>query len=588
MAKKIGRPLSALALLVVAGLALAGVRRWQWSHRPDRILAELSAAPAPASQPAVLAERLARATSLVRDPSRTLEGVEQLGRLYHANGFRREAEACWRLLRREQPAEARWAYLLADLRRTDSDYIEFGALLGETVRLAPNYSPAWLQLANFQLKQGQLADAERCYRQRLALVPADPYAQLGLARVALQTSRPDEARRQVEQLLRDAPQFSSGHNLYAEMLASAGDAEGARKQRWLGRETGRFRDADDPWLDGLRDACFAYDRLLVLATMDQQAGRGDRGKSLLERAISLEPENPAAYEALGGLYRSLGDNVAAKEAFETGLRLATAKPDPMYYVKLSETYRQLKQPAEALRVAQQGLTRVGDQLELFDALGVAFADLNRQDEAIAAFRAVLARNPNDSNSNFNLGMSLLVLGRQDEAHAAFERALVQQPTFLKALSLLGRWEMEAGHLDKALTYLQPLYDSHPEIQEARQMLIQWCLRAGAAAEKAGDPAAAEAYYRKGLGVDADQAELQVGLGVLYLTHGRAGDALSPLEAFHRLRPGDPQSALFLGQVYLQTGRLAEARQVLTEGEQLARRLGQDSTAGLFREILNGP
>jgi tetratricopeptide (TPR) repeat protein len=573
-------------LLVIGDLAVGATQAWQWYRLPARLQARLPAGPDLSGKPAIQAELLAQATALTRTSRSARAGVVELGRLYHANGYAREAEACWRLLLQEEPREPHWSYFLADLRRTAGDYPELASLLGRTVQLAPDYSPAWLQLAGLELKSGHYDEAERHYRRRLALVPGDFYAVLGLARVAQHNGQPAEARRLVEQLVRDFPQISTGHNLYAEMLAASGDPEGARQQRWLGRETGRFREPEDPWLDGLQAWCYDFTRLCVLATIEQQTARGDKGVSLLERAIRLAPDNPAGYELLGGLYRKLGDPAKARDTLEAGLRAAkTAKPSPMFYVNLSETYRLLKQPVDALRIVQLGFAELGDQLELYDALGVALADLNRQEEAIVAFRAVLARNPNDTNSNYNLGMSLLVLGRQEEAYAAFQRSLIQQPTFLKALSLLGRWELEAGRLEAAGKYLQPLYESHPEIPEVRSMLARWHQLSGERAETNQDFPAALQHYREAVALDPGRAELQASLGVFYLVQGRVTDAVAPLEAYHKLQPAEPQSALFLGQAYLQLGRAAEARSMLTEGEQLARRTGQATTAAHFRELL---
>ena len=573
-------------LLVIGALVTGANYAWPWYRLPARLQARLPVIPELSDKPAIQAVLLAKAAEMTRHSRQALAGVAELGRLYHANGYLREAEACWRLLCQAEPREPRWTYFLADLRRTAGDYPEFASLLVRTVALAPDYSPAWLQLAGLELKSGHLDVAERHYRQRLALLPGDFYALLGLARVAQQNGRQDEARRLVEQLVRDFPQFSTGHNLYAEMLAATGDADGARKQRWLGRESGRFREAEDPWLNGMQAWCHDFTRLCVLATIEQQTEHGDKGINLLERAIHLAPGNPSGYELLGGLYRKLGDAAKARDTFEAGLRaVKTAKPSPMFFVNLSETYRLLKQPADALRIVQLGFAQLGDQLELHDALGVALADLNRQDEAIAAFRMVLARTPNDTNSNYNLGMSLLVLGRQEEAAAAFKRSLIQQPTFLKALSLLGRWELEAGRLAAAGEYLQPLYESHPEIPEVRQMMARWHQRSGAAAETNQDLPAALQHYLAGVALDPGRPDLQASLGVFYLVQGRVPDALAPLEAYHRLQPAEPQSALFLGQAYLQLGRLPEAKRILTEGEQLAQRAGQATTAAHFREIL---
>src|SRR5262245_2213424 len=132
------------------------------------------------------------------------------------------------------------------------------ALLEQTVQQFPNYAPALLQLAELNLKTGHLDAAAGYYQKRLAFVPKDPYARLGLARIARQSGRRHEARRALEDLLNDTPKFSAGQNLFAEILAAEGDHAGASRHRLLGREAGRFREADDPWLEALQSSCYDY------------------------------------------------------------------------------------------------------------------------------------------------------------------------------------------------------------------------------------------------------------------------------------------------------------------------------------------
>ena len=577
-----------IAGLVLLGAAVgtAAVMAWRWNGLVSRVRAALPVRPALTGKPVELGELLAKAEAGAKTRGAALESVAELGRLYHANGYNREADACWRLLRSEQPREARWCYLLADLRRAESDYTGMAALLAATVELAPDYAPAWLRLADLQFKTGQSQVAERGYRQRLALLPRDPYARLGLVRLALQAGRRDEARPLLEQLLKDTPEFSTGHNLYAEMLAASGDEAGASRERWLGRERGRFREAEDPWLDGLHAWCYDFERLCVLGTLEVQTEHSDRAKTYFERAVRCRPIESTGYELLGTLYLKLHDAAKARDTLETGLRYpGISRPSSMYYVNLSHAYRELKQPAEAVRVARRGLEQLGDEFELHDALGVALGDLGRYDEAIAALRRATAINPNDTNSNFNLGVCLLAAGRENEALAALERSLILQPTFPETLLLRGRMEMQAGRWESAEKYLRPLYESHPEQAEVRQLMAHWHLRAGAAAEKKSDRHGAEQHYRDGLAIDRNNAELQVSLGVLYLMQARFGDAAGPLESYHRLQPENPQSCLFLGQTYAALGRTEEARRILTEGIQLAERSGNATTAGHCREML---
>ncbi len=585
MAKKVAL-VAALAgfALLVAGSAQA----WRWYRLPARVQAALPPVPVDLDRrPAVLARRIEAARALTRSRRQVFEGVADLGRLYHENGYLKNAEACWRLLMSEQRREPRWPYYLADLRRTAGDDAQVLALLERTVRLDPAYPTAWLQLAELEFKTGRTDAAESDYHRRLALVPADPYANLGLARIALLRGRKDEARRLIEQIVQDAPDFATAHNLYAQMLVDDGNAAGAERQRRLASEAGRFRDAEDPWLWELHAWCFDPKRLCVLGTVQFQARRGDRGRAFTERAVELAPDNPGMYEQLGDLYLKLGETAKARDTLEACLRRATAAPPSvMVYVDLADAYRILHQPVDAMRVTEEGLKRTPGAFELHNERGAILADLGRHEEAITAYREAIAIAPNDTDSNYSLGVSLLALGRRDEAEASFKRSLAMKPTFPKALLMLARLEMDAGRFDAAGQYLQPLIESHSDQPQVRAVIVLWHLRAGEAAERAGAAAAAERHYRHGLAVEPDNASLQASLGVLCLLQNRMEDALPALEAFHRLRPEEAQSALFLGQVYARLGRIDDARKVLTEGRQLAERSGSSTTARHCQEILD--
>jgi HemY protein len=572
--------------MVAAALAATGGRTWRQHRAVERVQSALPPLPSLDGKPTELTQKILAAEAKGRSRDDALAGVIELGRLYHANGFTREAEACWRLLQAEQPREARWAYYLANLRRLASDYPEMTAELERTVKLAPDYAPAWLQLAELQFKTGHLDVAAGYYQQRLALLPSDPYARLGLARIASQSGRRDEARQLLEQLLKDNPKFSTGHNLYAEILAATGNETEANRHRLIGRESGRFREADDPWLEELQPWCYDYGQLCNYGTIEYQTSHGDRGKALFERAIKLRPNEPTAYEQLGILYLQLNDAAKAREVLETGLaRARDSKPSILFYVNLSRAYRALKLSAESIGIIRRGLAEAGDQFELYDALGVALGDAGNYEEAVTAFHRAIAINPNDPNANYNLSQALLVLHRLDEALAAIRRCLFLQPTYPRALLMLGKAEMDSGRWESAEQYVRPLYDSHPEMVEARQLMIRWQTEAGQAAETNRDAAGAERHYREGLAVDNNNADLQVRLGVLYLTQSRFPDAVGPLEKYRQLLPENPQASLFLGQAYAATGRPDDAKRILAEGVRLAEKQGNATTARHCREIL---
>lgn len=573
--------------LLLGGLAAiaTGAVMWRQHAIVTPTQTALPARPALHGQPAVLGDLLEKAEQEAKSSDTVIEGVAELGRLYHANGFNAAAEACWTFLRREQPREARWIYYLADLHRAKSDYDGLTALLQETLRLAPDYAAARLQLANLQFKSGERAEAERNYRLRLEALPQDPYARLGLARIALQDGRKDEAKMLLERLLKDTPHFSTGHNLLAELLAAEGDVAGASQHRWLGRETLRYREAEDPWLEELLAWCYDYERLCVLGTVEFQTAQHDRAQGYFERAIRIAPDRPDAYELLASVYLKNNDAARARELLEGALPRLGATKSSGIFTTLALAYRSLQQPAEAIRVARLGLEQLSNQPELLDALGLAQAELGQHEKAVKAWEAALAKNPGDAALNYNLARSLLALRRLDDALAALDRSLMLQPTYLPTLMLRGEIELEAGHLEDAGNYLRPAFESHPEEPHARRLLADWHLRSGSEAESKNDPAAAERHYREGVAVDERHPELLVRLGLFYLGHARPADAIAPLAAYHTLQPESAPGCLFLGQAYVATNQREKAREILIRGAQLAEKSGNTKVANQCRRLL---
>ena len=584
--RRVGRVAAVVVALVYVSIGAA--YGWRELGFRQRLRAAMPATPDLSAAPKVLTDALSEARANLGGRSRSFAAVADLGRLYHANGFMAQAQACWRFLHAEQPKEARWVYYLADARRAGSDYPEVQRLLRETVRLAPRYAPASLQLAAMEFKSGEIDSAGSRYLRCVALAPENPHGWLGLARVALQRGGSEEAKQLLEILIRDAPDFPPGHNLLSEIFAAEGDTERARHHRWLGREAGRFKDPDDPWLSELHKWCHDARRLCVLGTIAFQTQRNVEAQTLLERAVTLAPDDVAIRTLLAELYLKRGDAARARTLLDPVARdpaVAEAGLPVGLYITLSEACRVLGAIDDALATLDAGMRVLPAAAELYKQRGVILQGADRTEEARRAFSEAVARNPQDADAAFQLGFSLLNSGRRDEGVAALQRAVGAQPTHLPALTVLARIEMEAGRLDAAWGYLEPLYDSNSGMPQVRQLVGRWHWQAGNVATKIPDPARAESYFHAGVNVNPADPELQASLGVLLLTQGRFAEALPSLEAYHRLQPDNARSALFLGQAYASVGRVDDARRVLTQGENVALRAGQTATAQHCREML---
>lgn len=585
MAAKVNR---ALALTTVGLAALGGgFAAWRWAEPASR--ANSQSPQAGPHRPAgvgrlldihlhVAEQKLAVRPALAR---------EELGMLYHANGFLTEAEECWRWLRTAEPKVGRWTYLLADVRHQLGDMAAYEDLLEETVARAPDYAPAWLKLADLRFKSGRLDEAEAAYVRRLAVIPGDPYARLGLARIDRQRGRAAESADAIAALVRDHPGFAPAHNLHAENLAARGDRAAARRHRWLGREAGRFQEADDPWLRQLVGRCYDAKRLATHGTAAHQLGDSSRARSLLERAVQAAPDDPDAYDVLGDLLLKQSDPANARVWLEKGLQVAReqgkAAPTGLV-VNLAEATRLTGEPGKALALLD-GSIRANDAAELYLARGVMLDALERLPEAEASLREALERSPNDAAVRFNLALVLLQQDRRSEATDHLRAALRQQPTHAKALTILGQLEIEAGRLEVAGDYLEPLFEANPGIPEVLELVGYWRLQAGLAATARRDLAAAERHFREGMEAQPGNPDLPISLAGLLLSADRAEEALAPLATYRQLRPNEAQGPFYAAQALARVGRRAEARLAAQEALQLAEQAGNAAMAERCRELL---
>jgi tetratricopeptide (TPR) repeat protein len=517
-----------------------------------------------------------------------LAALADYARLLHANGFATEAIQTWRLLMREDPADGRWPNYLAHLYRDAGDMGETTLLLQQTTGLAPNYSPAWLQLGDLALKTGGFAHARSYYERRLLLEPGDPYARLGLARIDLQKGRTSDAKTALRDLVADHASFASAHNLLSRLYRDAGQEDLAENHRWLGYQSGRFATAEDPWLRELHDWCFNPQLLFVIGMVDFQTGRGDRGRTEYERAVEVEPQNPGNHELLGDYYRKLNEPELARSSLRQSISLAEFQgttPPLLSFINLAAIQREQGNFESSRRIAEAGIKAHPRSPELRVELGLTSEALNDFTQAVEAYEAALSLSPHDTAAHFHLGELQLRGDQIDEAMASFEAALVQQPTFALALRNLIQHALVTNRPKSAAGYAETLLKAYWGDSEVRQLVAIYHLRRGRAELAAGATQTAISQFEQGFKLAPQDVDLAYELGTLQLARGNPQAAVSPLEVLLELRPADPSAHFFLAQAYLMEGRVRRAVTLLEDGLKLAEDMDQTQTAANIREML---
>tara|TARA_B100000315_G_scaffold152769_1_gene141534 strand:- start:1152 stop:2573 length:1422 start_codon:yes stop_codon:yes gene_type:complete len=368
------------------------------------------------------ADRLLRQAIRAEAPPETVgEMAGRLGNLYQANTYGALAEAGYTLASDLDPDNPQWAYLLAFRLQERGETTPVTPLLEHTVALDPGYAPAWLKLAENRFKQGAFEPARAAYDRRLALLPGDPWAALGLARLAIESGDWAEAESRLEGAIATAPEFAALHRLLAAVHAHAGHPEAEAEARRRANALGRFYAAPDPWVDSLIAQSFDVDWLLLnvsrYALLD-----ADLSRTLFDRARALAPENPDVYVVLGEHVETLDE---ARRAFELALSFDPSHPTAL--ARLGELLARQGDHARAVDLLERALEVGAETASVFQFLGLALSELGRLDDAMRALEEAVARAPHNADVHYSRAYLLQRAGRLDEAAAALRRVLELRP-----------------------------------------------------------------------------------------------------------------------------------------------------------------
>ncbi|OAN44079.1 peptide transporter [Paramagnetospirillum marisnigri] len=105
------------------------------------------------------------------------------------------------------------------------------------------------------------------------------------------------------------------------------------------------------------------------------------------------------------------------------------------------------------------------------ALGNAYRQLNRQAEAVAAFRRLTRAAPNHPGGHVNLGL-LLASGRPEDALAPLEDAVRLHPGVAELQALLGQTLLRLGRVDAAVERLKRALELAPDLAAPQGHLLR--------------------------------------------------------------------------------------------------------------------
>lgn len=165
----------------------------------------------------------------------------------------------------------------------------------------------------------------------------------------------------------------------------------------------------------------------------------------------------------------------------------------------------------------------------------ALFDAGRLEEAIAAYRALLADAPAFARAWNNFGLCLRLTGRSAEAEAAFRTAVSHAPDLVAAWINLASMQEEGRRIPEAVESLRRALALDPGSREARN-------NAGQLLSELGQFCAAEEQFRAGLASHPADAGLSFNLGLTLTREGRIDDAVACIRTASQAEPDSRMAA----------------------------------------------
>jgi tetratricopeptide (TPR) repeat protein len=301
-----------------------------------------------------------------------------------------------------------------------------------------------MPLARKHHQSDRLTEAERLYREILAIQPNHVDALHLLGVVANQTGRNELAVDLLGRAIALDCQVAAFHSNMASALRS------------LGRK--------DEAVTHLRRAIALkpdhFDALWALAESLHELGALEEAERVYRSVLAVRPEHAEAHNNLGALLEDQGKHAEAIEHFQQVLRANPESAEAQYnlgYALFAQGELQ-----ESVKHFQQALAVRPQMAEGHQNLANTLVKLGKVDEAVIHYKQALAIKPDSVEVCNNLGNAMRTLSKLDEAIAYYRQALAIKPNHASAFNNLGHALRELGKLTEARTAYEKAVELAPE------------------------------------------------------------------------------------------------------------------------------
>jgi tetratricopeptide (TPR) repeat protein len=281
----------------------------------------------------------------------------------------------------------------------------------------------------------------------------------------------------------------------------------------------------------------------ALANLYHRCGEHAQAVEQFEAAIAMDPEN-------WSLRDDEVESLIADGRFQLAIRrlkeMIEIQPEfPDLYVRLGDAYARLNDDDKAMAAYRHAADIQPDYLEARIKIGVQHLMFGRWEQAAEAFCEACYLNDQATMQYIGLGVAQLAQGNHDQALESFELARSVEPNSSVLLSEAARLQLKSSLAEE---YLQNFYEDTPEDPGP----VDLNLDNDDLLHKQIDRHAEQVRQRP------SHADLRYRYGVLLRAEGRLGEALEQFKAAVEINEGYTQARVKLGITQQDLGLESEA------------------------------
>jgi tetratricopeptide (TPR) repeat protein len=338
--------------------------------------------------------------------------------------------------------------------------------------LQQTISATALTSGNEMLRKGNLSGAVNRYQEAIRLDPKNALAYYDLALAQARLGEHSAEEQSLRKAIELNPNLALARNQLGLILLGKGKTQEARREFEAGF-TADPRCAE------------CQSNLGVLYGLN---GDARRAEELFRGALEVDPQ-------YGEAHLNLGLMLARKNQFaDAEKELLMVPPTVRSLTGLGMVQTKLGKP-DAVETFRQVVSLNPNSAEARLNLGIALADSEKLEAALAEFTEAVRLAPGDPSAHYNRGRVLKDLGRLQEAAPELEAA---GPT-PDALFLRAAVEQQLDHRDRAITLLRSVIALEPRNARAYFVL-------GQNLQQSGKDAEAVSAWKQSLRIDPNYTE----------------------------------------------------------------------------------